>query len=75
MNDPIYYCGEPDADFPLDRRTCTEHALAKMAQCDHPESWREPSRGLVGDGACQLCGASALTLACHRRDQRQEPIA
>lgn len=69
MNDPHYYCGEPDDDCDpefdgLSRRALRSIAAERRVEtCDHPEVWRQPALGLVGDGSCLLCAASASTIA------------
>lgn len=35
-------------------------------QCAHPPHWRRESIGVVMDGECRLCGASATTIAVQR---------
>lgn len=35
-------------------------------QCAHPDHWRRPSIGVIADGECRLCGASATTIAVQR---------
>ena len=58
--------------MPLNRRQSAARALEEMERCEHPAAWRQPTRGLVGDGACQLCGASAETIARQAAERRQE---
>lgn len=55
------YCGGPIGKWGCDCQTCRQ-----PLPCDHPSEWRMPIRGLVGDGDCQLCGASASTIRRER---------
>lgn len=62
MPDPNWWNGAPgelvgDHDKEHDSRDPDGHA-----SCDHPQHWRWPEEGLIRDGSCKLCGASASTI-------------
>ena len=69
MRDPVYYCGDLDADSPrVSRRERALAQIARMETCAHPEPFREPIRGQIRDGNCRVCGASAQRISAQRRN-------
>ena len=75
MRDPIYYCGDLDADAPrVSRRERALAQIARMETCEHPESFREPIRGQIRDLSCSLCGASQQRIVAQRRLHHDDQV-
>mgnify|MGYP001584766204 CR=1 FL=1 len=57
------YCGAPIGKWGCDCQ------ISEPTLCEHPPHWRRSAPGLLGDGECQLCGASASTIRRERAGQ------
>ena len=74
MRDPTYFCGDEDDTAAAQRESRTRqeraaHLRRVMDHCAHPVVWRAPVHGLMSDGMCQLCGASASTITRQQRER------
>mgnify|MGYP001579139323 FL=1 len=64
----MYRFDEPGEIAP--RRVRAEMALERMERCDHPDHFRAPICGLMADGECRLCGASAVLINRQYQERR-----